>query len=399
MDSTIDHWMSGAARIPLLSAAQEITLGRQIQAWLNAENPDARTIKRGERAKERFIKSNLRLVSALLKKYHKRIAHNPAINAEDLLQEGTLGLNRAVEKFDPESGYKFSTYAYWWIRQAMTRCCDMNNGTIRKPQHAHTVGMKWSYRPEGQTLEEFADAQNIDATKCRGILALNTRATCASLDAKVTVDNESSILIDCIAASSEDIEDLDIVDAFNELSDIDEGGVRDAMATLELAENYTKTEMSELTGIPLKKLSRHLNDLKSKVREHCPEDIRQRICGIEQPAAAIIKPSIPLPVPLPARELVLAHSCSPLSDSPMTLSTQPTANGHAAVNTEALERLVDEVQAEPVTEASKPRKRVRRTREEIAADRDSEPVSLTIDGTSYEGSPQAIASVLKAMAA
>ena len=83
----------------------------------------------------------------------------------------------------------------------------------------------------------------------------------------------------------------------------------------------------------------------------------------------------------------------------MTLSTQPTTNGHAAINAESLERLVEAPQAEPVNEAPKPRKRVRRTREEIEAERQGEVISLSIDGTSYEGSPQAIALVLKAMAA
>ena len=78
-----------------------------------------------------MIQCNLRLVSTVSKKYLPRIQTNASVSHEDLLQEGTLGLNRAAEKFDPATGYKFSTYAYWWIRQSMGRMCDVNATTIK----------------------------------------------------------------------------------------------------------------------------------------------------------------------------------------------------------------------------------------------------------------------------
>jgi RNA polymerase nonessential primary-like sigma factor len=140
-------------RVPLLTHEQEIVYGKQVQRMMTllAEKEELgselslkewadhvqlseielnRIIKQGERAKQRMIEANLRLVVAIAKKYQKR-------NMEflDLIQEGSLGLERGVEKFDPTRGYKFSTYAYWWIRQAITRAIAQQARTIRLPIH------------------------------------------------------------------------------------------------------------------------------------------------------------------------------------------------------------------------------------------------------------------------
>ena len=127
----VNQWLENAARFPLLTASQEIQLGNQIRAWLDSDNPDPKTVRRGQRARTRMIQCNLRLITAVAKKYTTRIQTNPSVSHEDLLQEGSLGLARAAEKFDPATGYKFSTYAYWWIRQSMGRMCDINATTIK----------------------------------------------------------------------------------------------------------------------------------------------------------------------------------------------------------------------------------------------------------------------------
>ncbi|MBE9258119.1 MULTISPECIES: RNA polymerase sigma factor, RpoD/SigA family [Aphanizomenonaceae] len=144
-------------RVPLLSREQEIVYGKQVQQmmtlleakealskeidhepslseWAARVNQSETEINhlmvQGKRAKQKMIEANLRLVVAIAKKYQKR-------NMEflDLIQEGTLGLERGVEKFDPMRGYKFSTYAYWWIRQAITRAIAQQGRTIRLPIH------------------------------------------------------------------------------------------------------------------------------------------------------------------------------------------------------------------------------------------------------------------------
>ena len=144
-------------RVPLLTREQEIVFGKQVQQMMTlldakdalakeldrepsleewasvVDQPETevkQTVAQGKRAKQKMIEANLRLVVAIAKKYQKQ-------NMEflDLIQEGTLGLERGVEKFDPMRGYKFSTYAYWWIRQAITRAIAQQGRTIRLPIH------------------------------------------------------------------------------------------------------------------------------------------------------------------------------------------------------------------------------------------------------------------------
>jgi len=148
---SVRSYLRDIGRIPLLEHDEEILLGRKVQRLMELEEQrkeltlddqglaDAydvplkqikRELRDGKKAKEKMVTANLRLVVSVAKKYTKR-------NMEllDIIQEGTIGLVRGVEKFDPGRGYKFSTYAYWWIRQGITRAIAEKSRAIRLPIH------------------------------------------------------------------------------------------------------------------------------------------------------------------------------------------------------------------------------------------------------------------------
>jgi hypothetical protein len=140
--SNFQIYLDSVGATPLLTAEQEIELGHLIQ---RGQASDATPLERerGLRAKEQMIKANTRLVMSIVKNFSRSRCKYKHLQMEDLSQEGCIGLQTAAEKFDPTRGYKFSTYAYWWILQALKKAFANQEPAIRIPMHvrdqAHRV--------------------------------------------------------------------------------------------------------------------------------------------------------------------------------------------------------------------------------------------------------------------
>ncbi len=207
-DDTISLYLKEMARVPLLAPAEEIMLaktlekGRKAQKRLSKQHYNneeesfklRRFIREGDRSRDHLIKANTRLVVSIAKKYMGQ-----GVPFSDLIQEGNLGLMKAVEKFDYRRGYKFSTYATWWIRQAITRALADQGRTIRVPVHMsdrirklHQISRQleqvWGRKP---TPEELAEHMELEPSKVRWMLRVSRHPV--SLERPVGEEEDSEL--------------------------------------------------------------------------------------------------------------------------------------------------------------------------------------------------------------
>lgn len=263
MADNIKDYLNSIAKYPLLTAQQEIQLGRRVAKWQELKNLDRklttleqREMRSGERARQRFIQSNLQLVVHVARKYDKR--SNKTLELMDLIQEGNIGLARAVELFDPSRGYKFSTYAYWWIRQGITRALIQNDAIIRLPTSLHETLYKLgrvvqdlSHQLGRQpTMNETAEAMDMEVGQLSYLMKQTYRVT--SLDQKVT-DTETTSICDNIADPSyeEDLVEIrqeirDMMECFDKYLD---ATTQQILKARMLAKPASWTELEERIGI------------------------------------------------------------------------------------------------------------------------------------------------------
>lgn len=205
----VGQYLDEIAKTPLLSAVEEVELAREIEAGLFAEKvlegavettsdateDEIRAIaEQGERAMRRFVKSNLRLVVSVARKYGR--AQMPLL---DLIQEGNTGLIRAVEKFDYAKGFKFSTYATWWVRQAISRGIAQQGRIVRLPVHvAEQVNQVSAVRRTlerelGRDPELGEIAAELGLEESRVVDLVRYSREHVSLDAPVDTDGDTSL--------------------------------------------------------------------------------------------------------------------------------------------------------------------------------------------------------------
>lgn len=261
-DDSVRLYLREIGKIPLLTAEEELALAQRVVA--------------GEKkAKDQMAEANMRLVVSIAKRYVGR-----GLDLLDLIQEGNTGLLRAVEKFDPDKGFKFSTYATWWIRQAITRAIADQARTIRIPVHmVETINklLRTQRRLTQEmnrepTNEEIAKEMELDVEKVEHIMKI--KQDISSLDASVRDDEEDSVLSDFI-------EDEDTISP-------------EQSATGQLLKEHVKEMLSALTEREQKilKLRFGLEDGKSHTLEEVGQEFsvtRERIRQIEAKALAKLR--------------------------------------------------------------------------------------------------------------
>ena len=236
MSPSFKSYLNEIARYPLLTVDQEIQYGRRIarmRELQELERPltdaEQRLVRSGLRARERFMQCNLQLVVHVAKKYENR--RRKSLEIMDLIQEGNIGLARAVELFDSSRGYKFSTYAYWWIKQGIQRALSQNDAMIRLPTGLHELLAKvarttsdLSHRiGRTPTLAEVADHIGVDVNAIHDALRRS----------------HSVYSLDSIAAGSETLSLIDMIADPQSLVDMDELSIsHQAQEMLELIDKY-----------------------------------------------------------------------------------------------------------------------------------------------------------------
>lgn len=261
-DDSVRLYLREIGKIPLLTAPEELALAQRVVAG-------------DKRAKDEMAEANMRLVVSIAKRYVGR-----GLDLLDLIQEGNTGLLRAVEKFDPDKGFKFSTYATWWIRQAITRAIADQARTIRIPVHmVETINklLRTQRRLTQEmnrepTNEEIAKEMEIDVEKVEHIMKI--KQDISSLDASVRDDEEDSVLADFI-------EDEDTISP-------------EESATNQLLKEHVKDMLGSLTEREQKilKLRFGLEDGKSHTLEEVGQEFsvtRERIRQIEAKALAKLR--------------------------------------------------------------------------------------------------------------
>jgi len=215
--SSLSDFLGEIGRHQLLTPERELTMGRKVQEMVVLVNrcqeaggkgpaceyseAERKKIKIGEKAKNEMITANLRLVVNLAKRYQGK-----GLELLDLIQEGTLGLTRAVEKYDPSRGHRFSTYAYWWIRQGLNRALSTQSRTIRIPVNINekltklrsAISKLMQLKGIPPSSDEPAEEMKVTTDEIDELLSCALRSITVSLQGTVKSKSDPSELVDIL---------------------------------------------------------------------------------------------------------------------------------------------------------------------------------------------------------
>ena len=264
-DDSVRLYLREIGKIPLLSADEELALAKRVSA--------------GDKdAKDKMAEANMRLVVSIAKRYVGR-----GLDLLDLIQEGNTGLLRAVEKFDPDKGFKFSTYATWWIRQAITRAIADQARTIRIPVHmVETINkLLRTQRRLTQELnreptnEEIAQAMEIDVDKVEHIMKI--KQDISSLDASIRDDEDDSVLADFIededtvtpeeSATSQLLKEQ-VKDMLNSLTEREQKIIKLRFGLAEDGKSHTLEEVGQEFAVTRERIRQIEAKALAKLRKH-----------------------------------------------------------------------------------------------------------------------------------
>ena len=265
-DDSVRLYLREIGKIPLLSAEEEMELARRI-------------IKGDKKAKDKMAEANMRLVVSIAKRYSGR-----GLDFLDLIQEGNTGLLRAVEKFDPDKGFKFSTYATWWIRQAITRAIADQARTIRIPVHmVETINklLRTQRRMTQElnrepTIEELSKELDMEPEKIEYVIKI--KQDISSLDASVGRDGEDDesalqdFIVDEDTVSPEDSATSQLLkeqvqDMLSSLSDRERKIVRMRFG-LDNGKNHTLEEVGQEFAVTRERIRQIEAKALAKLRKH-----------------------------------------------------------------------------------------------------------------------------------
>jgi len=272
MSDALGDYLKSIGRIPVLTPAEEVHLGTLVRKWQDDPEASAQSQRRGRRAMERMVSANLRLVVAVVMRQNRRIQH---LNHDplDLIQAGNLGLIRAVEKFDPSRGYKFSTYGYWWIRQSINRYLQEHSSAIRLP--ITVIDLAHKARQLQLSQESHSDhqalASQLGQTTRRLRFAMDAmhRGQIQSLDQQISAADQELTLLDTVRSHDEPAVEDDYQWVHDQLDQLDElersildlryaGDHCHSFAKISGMTGLSKDQVQRLEKVALHKLRRRL---------------------------------------------------------------------------------------------------------------------------------------------